>query len=79
MLSFFLWSVYFISSGAIFKPGDKQAATAFRYQNSLYNSIETNPFSLASYIDHIDVADSFTLASQSKWFDHRSVTVEKQW
>lgn len=55
-------------SGAIFKPDDDQAATAFRYQNSLYNSIETNPFALASYIDDIDVADSYTLASKSKFF-----------
>ena len=58
----------FYFSGAIFKPGDDQAKTAFRYAQSKYNSRSTNPFALASYIDDIDVADSFTLASRSKLF-----------
>ena len=53
--------------GAIFKPDDYQAEIAFRYAVSKFNSRNTNPFALAAYIDNIDVADSFTLASISKY------------
>lgn len=40
---------------------------AFRYAMGKHNEITTNPFALVSYIDEIDVSDSYTLATHSKY------------